>query len=355
MSQVTVLMAVYNGMPYLPAAMDSILNQTFSDFEFLIVNDCSTDETRNIILSYDDSRIRLLDNSENIRQTKSLNRGLASTRTEFVARMDADDISHPTRLEKQAAYLKSHPEVAVAGTFLRYIDVEGRVTGSQTHPDYDEAIRWMQLFYCPITNGSAMFRKSVIWDRLKGYDETVSVSQDWELWSRVPRECKLANVPDPLLDVRLHPEQYSKSAEGRQEEKQINRDNLRRVLCITEDSEEWLRKVDLLLWEERHACRRHPDHFLEVLEVMYAQFSDLYPGASEDPYILEQLALQYFRAADSSGLRHVPTAIRALQLAWPICSKGLYARRFFRWLAIFAGLRQIKDWLRIGAGTAQTV
>lgn len=353
MAEVTVLMAVYNGMPYLPAAIDSILCQTFSDFEFLIVNDCSTDDTRDVILGYDDPRIRLLDNAENIRQTKTLNRGLARSRTEFVARMDADDISHPERLAKQVDFLNSHRDVAVAGTFLRFIDPDGRVTGRQVHPHYDEAIRWMQLFYCPITNGSAMFRSSVIWEELGGYDETISVSQDWELWSRVPPEHKLANVDEYLLDVRLHPGQYSKSGLGRVEEKRINRDNFRRVLGIEDQTEAWLQKVDLLLWDERQACRRRPDDFLEMLEIMFARFCSLYPAASEDRYILKELARQYFRAADSAGLRHLTTATRALRRAWPISPRGMYAWRFFRWLVICTGIREIKGWFLSVSGTGR--
>src|SRR4051794_29608800 len=121
MPKVTVLLAVYNGERYLREAIDSILGQTFQDFEFLIINDGSTDSTREIILSYHDPRIRLVDNEDNIGQTRSLNRGLALAAGQFVARQDADDISEPERLASQVAFLEIHPEVVLLGTWYRKI------------------------------------------------------------------------------------------------------------------------------------------------------------------------------------------------------------------------------------------
>src|SRR5659263_168424 len=107
--KVTVLMAVYNGERYLREAIESILGQSFADFEFFIVNDGCTDSSRDIILSYRDPRIRLIDNQENIGLTKSLNIGLSLASGEYVARQDADDISYPTRIEKQIEYFETYP------------------------------------------------------------------------------------------------------------------------------------------------------------------------------------------------------------------------------------------------------
>src|SRR5215467_8249434 len=106
MPKVTVLLTVYNGERYLHEAIDSILGQTFQDFEFLIINDGSTDGTRELILSYHDRRIRLIDNEYNIGQTRSLNRGLVLAMGQFLARQDADDISEPDRLASQVAFLE---------------------------------------------------------------------------------------------------------------------------------------------------------------------------------------------------------------------------------------------------------
>jgi len=341
MSEVTVLMTVYNGRPYLPLAIKSILNQTFSDFEFLIVNDCSTDDTRDVILSYDDPRIRLLDNDENIGQTRSLNRGLACAQGELVARMDADDISHPKRLEMQVAYLHAHPSIVAIGTNLRFIDHTGRVIRQYMRPKHDLALRWMQLFECPISCGAVTFRKSIIWDILGGFDPSISISQDWELWSRVLPEYKIANLPDLLLDVRKHVACVTAVARDAaiEEQRRICRSNPHRILGIAEDSEEWLRKVEMIMpWPNDH-----PDLRLEVVEVLYDRFCALYPIALEDQDILRELSRQYLRAAEESRFNNLLTAFKAWQLAWPRSSKSFYLWRFTRWLAILVGARQVKS------------
>ena len=344
MPEVTVLMAVYNGMPYLPLAIESILNQTFSDFEFLIVNDCSTDSTHDVILSYNDPRIRLLDNEENINQTRSLNRGLEHTRTELVARMDADDISHPERLEKQVTFLHDHPEVVAVGTSLRYIDHSGKAIGQKVRPEHDMAIRWMQLFDCPIPCGVVMFRKSVVWDKLGGFDSSIRFVQDWELWSRIPPEHKLANLPDLLYDVRRHPGCDSTAFRdiAYEEKQRINRANPRRILGITDDSEEWLSKVDTLIAKRVD----HTEHRLEVIEVLFERFCALYPAAREDPEVLEELSRQYLRLLYHINLQSSPTAFRVLRLAWPMSSRRLYMFQLARWLAVCAGARRVKRWIR---------
>ncbi len=349
MPEVTVLMAVYNGTPYLTLAIESILNQTFTDFEFLIVNDCSTDNTREIILSYNDPRIRLLDNEQNIKQTKSLNRGLEHARTELVARMDADDVSHPKRLEMQAAYMRKRPEVAVLGTGLRFINPDDKVIyAPYIPPKRNIPLRWLQLFACPISNGAAMFRKSIIWDELGGYDPNISYSQDWELWSRVPLKYKLANLPDLLLDVRRHPgAETSKSVNLiRQEQRLINRANPSRILGITDNSEQWLSKVDTV--QAQHT--EHPEYRLEIIQKYFEHFCALYPSAGNDPDVLSELSYQYIKTLECGCFHELPVLLKALQLAWPISSKRLYISRLARSLAICFGAVRVKGWLQCPFG-----
>ncbi|HKQ33129.1 MAG TPA: glycosyltransferase family A protein, partial [Thermodesulfobacteriota bacterium] len=119
--KVTVLMTVYNGEKFLNEAIDGILNQTFRDFEFLIINDGSTDGSREIIKSYKDPRINLVDNESNIGLTASLNRGLSLAGGEYIARQDADDISLPERLEKQISILERNPDIALLGSW--YLEI----------------------------------------------------------------------------------------------------------------------------------------------------------------------------------------------------------------------------------------
>lgn len=205
MPKVTVLMAVYNGERYLREAMESVLCQTFRDFEFLIINDGSTDNTRELILSYDDARIVLVDSEHNVGQTRSLNRGLELAAGELIARQDADDVSEPERLAKQVVFLNRHPEVALLGTWYKEIDVQGTVIGKGKLPCDTTDIRWSLLFFCPFVHSAVMFRKSVVSERIGFYNEALAYSQDYELWHRIARRLPVANLPEPLVRLRATP------------------------------------------------------------------------------------------------------------------------------------------------------
>ncbi len=205
MPKVTVLMAVYNGERYLREAMESVLCQTFQDFQFLIINDGSTDKTRDLILSYDNARITLVDNEHNVGQTRSLNRGLELAAGELIARQDADDVSEPERLAKQVAFLDRHLEVALLGTWYKEIDVHGSVIGKKKLPCDATDIRWSLLFFCPFVHSSVMFRRSVVSERIGFYNEALAYSQDYELWHRIARLLPVANLPEPLVRLRSTP------------------------------------------------------------------------------------------------------------------------------------------------------
>lgn len=340
-------MAVHNGMPYLPKAIESILAQTYEDFEFLIVNDRSTDETRDVVLGYGDPRIRLLDNPENIGQTRSLNRGLAETRCEFVARMDDDDISHPQRLARQVPFLMDNPDVAVVGSNLTFIDSDDQEIGTWSYPQHDLALRWLQLFACPVSNGAAMFRRSVIWDELGGYDGDIAISQDWELWGRVLKQHKLANLPQALLQVRRHPNQETLVRQEAmwRELGQISRRNPALILRGTSTEEDWLSKCELLPHDAHEIRRQYPVQFLEILEELYGKYNEQYPEAAKDASVRRELASQYLVAADSCNLWHLPTATRALWKASRTSPRGMFVYRLLRWPAMCLGAKQAEAWL----------
>lgn len=201
--KVTVLMSVYNGEKYLREAIESILNQTFKDFEFLIINDGSTDSSRDIVLSYNDRKIRLIDNEKNIGLTKSLNRGLNLARGEYIVRMDADDVSLPERLEKQVNYLEIHPEVGVLGTWVKCIDEYGKPTRELHPPTEPDLIKWSLPFNNCLTHSSVMMRRAVL-ERVGGYNPEMVVAQDYDLWVRVSLETQfqIANLHEELLLLR---------------------------------------------------------------------------------------------------------------------------------------------------------
>jgi len=201
-------MSVYNGEKYLREAIDSILNQTFTDFEFLIVNDGSTDRTAEILRSYDDARIKIINNEENIGLTKSLNKGLGMARGEYIARMDADDVAIPERLEKEFEFMESHLDYAAVGTLIKILDKNSKVIGSVDKPTEDDQIReFLKKDNC-IAHGSAMIRNVCLQD-VGLYDESMEKAQDYDLWLRLSEKYKLFNIPEYLCMWRSHEDSIS--------------------------------------------------------------------------------------------------------------------------------------------------
>lgn len=209
MSRVSVVMSVYNGGRYLRDAVDSILSQSFRDFEFIILNDGSTDDSGQIIDNYRDRRIKVVENRENIGLTRSLNRGLSMGRGEYVARMDADDISLPKRFECQVAFLDAHPEVGVLGTAAQLIDASGTKGEIIRFSAEHGFLKWLMCFVTnPIIHPTVMVRRH--WtEQAGGYDENMVTSQDYELWCRLSGRIGLANLADVHLLLRKHDENIS--------------------------------------------------------------------------------------------------------------------------------------------------
>jgi glycosyltransferase involved in cell wall biosynthesis len=203
MPEVSVLMAVCNGARFLREAIESVLYQTLTDFEFLIVDDGSTDNTRQIIQSYEDPRVRLVVNGKNLGLARSLNLGLSLARADLVARMDADDISEPQRLSRQVAFMQANPETGLGGSWYREIDEAGRIVSRCKLPCEHVAILWSLLFYCPIVHSAAIMRKSAL-ERVGVYDETLTYSMDYELWSRISNCMAVANLDEYLVRWRRH-------------------------------------------------------------------------------------------------------------------------------------------------------
>lgn len=200
-------MSVYNGGRYLGDSVASILKQTYKKFEVIIINDGSTDESLDILNEYlrKDNRIAII-NQQNLGLSNSLNRGIELSRGDLIARMDADDISNPTRLEEQFNFMNNNPEVAVAGTAF---ELFGENTKSKiiTMPVTNESIRRNLAFRFCLCHPTVMFRRKTIVDA-EGYQET-GPWEDLELWLRLSRNKTLqfANLEKPLLKYRIHPNQ----------------------------------------------------------------------------------------------------------------------------------------------------
>ena len=198
-------MAVYNGVPYLGAALDSILAQTRSDFELVIVDDGSTDDTPAMLRIYAirDSRVVLLRNAQNLRLPASLNVGLAACRAPLVARADGDDYYPPTRLEKQWNFLERHPRVGVVSGYSDRLNEHERLLGLQKLPVDNGAIKFNLLWESSVCHPATMYRREVI-QSVGGYDTAYPTAQDYDLWARLRDLTEFANLPEPLITIRIH-------------------------------------------------------------------------------------------------------------------------------------------------------
>jgi glycosyltransferase involved in cell wall biosynthesis len=215
--KITVLLPVYNCELYIKTAVESILNQTFTDFELLIIDDASTDATVSIIQKIEDSRIQLIQKPVNSGYTHSLNYGLQLAKGEYIARMDADDISYPERFAKQIAYLEMHLEVVVCGTTYKIVDNDKRIT----LPEHHEAIKIGLLWGNCILHPSVMIRKKVIADFSIQYNTSKEPAEDYDIWVRLLSIGKLHNLQEVLVEYRVYGNQVSRKRAEEQKKNDI--------------------------------------------------------------------------------------------------------------------------------------
>lgn len=233
---VSVVMPVYNGSKYLKEAIDSILNQTFTNFELIIINDGSTDNSEDIIFSYQDRRIYYLKNEHNKGICITLNRGLDNARGKYIARMDCDDISMPQRLAKQVNYLERHRDVGALGTDI--------ITFGKGHTDqyFDFVHNSYEckaglLFATCFAHPTVMLRASVINKHSLRYDDRYRGLEDYELWYRMSEYAEMTNLPEALIRYRLHNTQLTQNVTKRvsDKEKDFIRDRFQRYASFTEE------------------------------------------------------------------------------------------------------------------------
>lgn len=202
-SRISVVMPVYNAEKYLCESIDSILSQTFKDFEFIIINDGSTDSSLEIIKYYNDRRIHIVD-QDNTGLAKALNNGIALSTTEFIARMDADDIAMPERLGKQYHFLSNNPKYIIVGSNAENIDVDGNYVYTTSQKITDNNLRGM-LPCTPFIHPSVMFRKDIYYKAGKYPEYMVNFGEDVILINNMAKFGKMANLPEPLIKYRIVP------------------------------------------------------------------------------------------------------------------------------------------------------
>ena len=198
----SVILPVYNGGKYLHEAISSILMQTYSNFEVIVINDGSLDDSGATVHSFNDSRIRYIEQT-NQGLAATLNRGIDLAHGVYVARQDQDDISLPDRLAKQVAYMQAHPECGLLGTWAQIMEIEKLSDRFHRHPTDPGELRYHLLFNNPFVHSSVMLRKSVL-DQIGGYstDPERQPPEDYELWSRISRVAEVSNIPESLLIYR---------------------------------------------------------------------------------------------------------------------------------------------------------
>ncbi len=207
--KVSVIMPVYNAGAYLKESIESILRQTFSDFEFLILDDGSTDASLQIAERFKDQRIKILKNGSNKGLVFTLNRGLDSAGGAYIARMDADDISLPERLRRQVEFMDAHADIGVLGTWIETIEAGKKYINR--YPTDPEEVRAGLLFSASMTHPSVIIRKSVVDEFHLRYDPAARHCEDYALWVELSRHTKLANIPEVLFRYRLYPESVSRT------------------------------------------------------------------------------------------------------------------------------------------------
>jgi glycosyltransferase involved in cell wall biosynthesis len=314
--RVTVLMPVHNGARYVDEAIGSILRQTFTDFEFLIVDDGSTDETPRRLTAFRDPRIRIIRNEKNIGLTRSLNLGLGLATGALIARQDADDVAHKGRLQAQVDSLERTPDVVVLGTQARYISSRGRPKGVAPWPKSTSnlAIRWQLLFDGPLIHTSVMFRKAIIWDELGGYDESFVTSQDFELWSRVSaRGYPMQNLPVALVDHRVHDGSVSRRPriETITKLRALFLANLVSQLGPAEVPADWPDAWIRFYFPDAFSDGADPvPAILRAMHQIHRRFAEVNPDAARDPDIRRHIAAIQIRMANYAAARRWTRSFR---------------------------------------------
>lgn len=316
--KVSVIMPIYNAGRYLKVAVESLLNQTFIDFELLAIDDCSTDGSLDLLQDYKDYRIRILKNEKNLGQGLTRNRGLEEARGVFVAFMDNDDVSHPDRLKRQVEYLDLNPAVAVVGSWARIIDADGKPIRIWEHPAEPSEVKQAILSFCPVINPSVMARRVALIEA-GGYQP--GMTEDYPLWLSIAERHSIANIPETLIDYRVHVSQLSL----RKLALQVHASNRVRRSAI----ERW-RQLDILprgsapavpsLWDELR-CKEN------TVARAYLYWSTLYKEMGQD----RQAAMLAFRAFLRAPLGAQSRKAAGLAfLSTIFSSKRLNAMRWYR-------------------------
>jgi glycosyltransferase involved in cell wall biosynthesis len=326
--KISVILPVYNAQSYLPESIESILNQSFEDFELIMINDGSTDDSLSIMESYKDQRIRII-NQTNAGLPISLNRAIAITKGEYLARQDADDISLPARLAKQVSYLDAHPQCALLGTWAQILVENIPTDRSLSHPHLNGDIQLKLLFFNCFVHSSVMIRKSALETTgLYPEEKEKFPPEDYDLWLRIAKHWEVANLPEVLLQYRELPNSISRSKLNMMQE----RARLMSLLAIKEILPE-------------------PDKNDDIAKLVLAMTNEPFAAPQSHKSIHSNM-LEHLRDAQ---LHRFPSDQNEIAKSYEDCQKllnhayqKLAAQQLARYLPIniIPLLKRIKKWLR---------
>ncbi len=246
--EVTVLMPAFNAGRFISAALRSVLRQDFGDFEVLVIDDGSTDDTGAIVGAVGDPRVRLLRHEVNRGLVATLNEGLREARASLVARQDADDLCRRDRLGRQVDFMRTHRGDLAVGSEADLIDGKGRFRGALRLPRTREQLRWDLCFRNPVPHSSVMLRRREILDEYGGYPESAA-SEDYDLWSRIAATGRFGLIPRRLVSYRIHASSIMMSgSDGAADIAKIRRRNMEALLG--ELTDETQREVLLQAWSD---------------------------------------------------------------------------------------------------------
>jgi glycosyltransferase involved in cell wall biosynthesis len=337
---VSVAMTVYNGERYLRKAIQSILTQTLENFEFIIINDGSTDNTAEILKSYQDPRMKVI-HQENTGVSISINRGLKLCRGKYIARMDADDISLPERLNLQVDFLERNSDYVMVGTGVVVIDEKDKVLSKFGLSSDDLGIKWVCLFDSPFAQSSVMIRKDAI-VRANYYKEGVDYFvEDYDLWSRIVYIEKVANLKDVVHQYRDNPQGISRSNKEAQERQalQISFNNINSL--INDPSFDMERAFVLHCLRESTAAEHdfNPEQIMVAIKDanrIQKEFIQKYGGGNTKNTIIKN-EMQKIRMGSMHYLANFRTQKGAYKLIMQSLMKdNSYFGQLRYWKAIFA-------------------
>ncbi len=291
---VSILLPVYNGEAFLKESIDSILSQTYSNFELLILNDGSTDSSESICLSYADKRIIYVSH-QNMGLAGTLNKGLSLCKGVYIARQDQDDIAHKTRIEKQVCFLEANRSVLLLGTRANIFSKQKVQFKIFNHATKSSVLKFDLPFINPFVHSTIMFRHEAI-KKVGNYNTDQASYEDYELWSRFSFMGDVANLSDILLDYRHHEQGLSKNFSNFKEDAILNIgvQNIKKLM----GSDDPVYPLLVSLYHERYAAY-HGESFKDLRDALHKMYAVLLSQYPQDKILLDKRYKQYVRIIEN--------------------------------------------------------